>query len=263
MFYRSGAFFSSSYQKSINIRLLYKTFTVMTEKETEWMMLCREENMTLEEFKKRHEDDEEWAPGWEAIDKAFDKIYPGQNPAHYATNLVARARFGGDSYLDGYSIYDSSKDYKHIVTYGMSELYFNEKCFGGEWSRWGYEMTIKLAEKDNENCMWAIDMLGNLARYTFTKKQFFEPEQYVAGDGKSICQGRESAITALVIVNDTELEGVDTVYGRLDFLQLVGITQREFEAINGKVDNIRLLLERMREENPKLVTDLNRTKSYL
>lgn len=219
--------------------------------------------MTLEEFKKRHESDEEWAPGWAAIDAAFDKVYPGQNPAHFATNMVARAIFGGDQYLDGCSIFDSSKGYKHIVTYGMSELYFSEESFGGEWSKWGYEMTIKLAETDNENCMWAIDMLSNLARYTYTQKNFFEPEQYVAGNGTSLCRNRESAITALIITNDTEAEGVDTVYGRMDFLQLVGITQREFDTIKGQRNNIRLLLERMKEDNPDLVTDLNRTKSYL
>lgn len=217
--------------------------------------------MTLEEFKRKYESDPEWAPGWEAIGAAFDKIYPGQNPTHYAG--VVAARLGGDKYLDGWSIFDSPKGYKHIVTYGMSELYYNEKSFGGEWSRWGYEMTIKLAETDNKNCTWALDMLNNLARYTYTQKQFFEPEQYVAGNGSSICLGRESAITALVIASDTEAEGVDTVYGRLDFVQLVGITQREFEAIKGQRDNIRLLLERMKEDNPDLVTDLNRTKSYL
>lgn len=46
-------------------------------------------------------------------------------------------------------------------------------------------------------------------------------------------------------------------------MQLVGITQREFEAINGNQDKIRLLLERMKEDTPDLVTDLRRTKSYL
>lgn len=219
--------------------------------------------MTLEEFKKKYESDPEWAPGWDAIDEAFDKIYPGQKPAHFGTDLMARACMGGNSYLDGYSIFDSPKGYKHIVTYGMTELYYDEESFGGEWSRWGYEMTIKLAETDNENCMWALSMLSNVARYTYTQERFFEPEQYVAGNGSSICLDRDSAITALVVVNDTEVEGVDTVYGRTDFLQLVGITQREFEAIKGQKDNIRLLLERMKEDNPDLVTDLNRTKSYL
>ena len=45
--------------------------------------------------------------------------------------------FGGDCYLDGYSIYDSPKGYKHIVTFGMTELYADEESFGGEWNKWG------------------------------------------------------------------------------------------------------------------------------
>lgn len=57
--------------------------------------------MTLEEFKKKYESDPEWAPGWDAIDEAFDKIYPGQKPAHFGTDLMARASLGGNSYLDG------------------------------------------------------------------------------------------------------------------------------------------------------------------
>ena len=29
-----------------------------------------------------------------------------------------------------------------------------------DWApKWGYEMTIKLPETDNENCMWAISLL--------------------------------------------------------------------------------------------------------
>lgn len=34
--------------------------------------------------------------------------------------------FGGDCYLDGYSIYDSPNGYKHMVTFGMTELYADE-----------------------------------------------------------------------------------------------------------------------------------------
>lgn len=75
------------------------------------------------------------------------------------------------------------KGYKHILTYGMTELYVEEEPFGGEWSRWEYEMTIKLKEESIENCLWAINMLSNLARYTYTQEKIFEPLQYVAGNG--------------------------------------------------------------------------------
>lgn len=219
--------------------------------------------MTLEEFKAKAQENEDWTPGWEAIEDAFDKLYPNQEFAHYGTNLVNRASLGGDQYLDGYSIYTSENGYKHIVTFGMTELYINEEMFGSEWNNWGYEMTIKLNEQENENCMWAIDMMGNLARYTNTQERYFEPYQYIAGNAASICRNRESMITALLTVSDTEAEAIDTVYGRTEFIQLVGITEQELEAIKSDTENAKRLVELMKADNPYLVTDLNRTKSYL
>ncbi|MED1795121.1 suppressor of fused domain protein [Brevibacillus nitrificans] len=219
--------------------------------------------MTLEEYKKLASEQDDWAPGWDAIDEAFQKLYPNQEPAHYATDLVKRALFDGDEYLDGYSIYESPNGCKHLVTYGMSELYTNEEAFGGEWSGWGYEMTIKLKEESNEDCMWAIDMLSNLARYTYTQKRFFEPLQFVAGNGTSIHIGVDSAITALLVVADTEAAGSDTVHGRVDFIQLVGITQNELKALKEDPGRAAVLVEAMKKENPFLITDMRRVKSYL
>lgn len=219
--------------------------------------------MTLEAYKKQASEQEDWAPGWEAIDEAFDKLYRGQTPAHYGTEIQKRAMFGGDDYLDGYSIYQSPHGYKHIVTYGMTELYVEEQAYGGEWSRWGYEMTFKLKEQSAESCLWSLQMLANLARYTYTQERIFEPFQYIAGNGTSLHIGAESAITALLIVSDTEVEGIDTVHGRVDFIQLVGITQREFERLKADATQARRLVELMRKDNPFLVTDMNRTRSYL
>lgn len=219
--------------------------------------------MTLEEYKKIASEQEDWAPGWEAIDEVFAKLYPDQKPAHYATDLVSRAIFGGDQYLDGYSIYQSPNGYQHLLTYGMTELYTDEEAYGGEWSRWGYEMTIKLKEDSQEECMWAIDMLSNLARYTFTQKRFFEPLQFVAGNGTSLHIGVDSAITALLIAPDTEAEGMDTVHGRVEFLQVVGITQRELEVLKADPAQAEILVANMKKDNPYLITDMKRVKSYL
>ena len=36
--------------------------------------------MTLEEFRAREKAQEDWAPGWEAIDAAFSALYPGRSP---------------------------------------------------------------------------------------------------------------------------------------------------------------------------------------
>ena len=219
--------------------------------------------MKLEQYKKRASEEEDWAPGWDAIDEVFDKLYPNEKPAHYGTDMHKRSIFGGDEYLDGYSIYQSNNGYKHILTYGMTELYTDEESFGGEWSRWGYEMTIKLKEDSKEDCLWAISMLSNLARYTYTKEKFFEPMQFIAGNGTSLHIGVESAITALLVINDTEAKGAYTVHGRVDFIQLVGITKRELEVLKDDCTKAVDLVQNMKKDNPYLITDMKRIKSYL
>ena len=219
--------------------------------------------MTKEEFLTRLKEDEEYSPGWQAIDDAFEKLYPGQNPDHFGTVMTSRAIFGGDEYLDGFSIYNSPKGYKHLVTYGMTVLYGDEDAFGGEWNGWGYEMTIKLKEKDSESCMWAIDMMSNLARYTYKTERFFETNQYVKGSGTCLHIGTDSLITALLLVNDTEAEPQTSVYGKTEFIQLVGITEAELGAIMEDKNNIPELIERMKADgNVDLVTDMKRSKSY-
>lgn len=219
--------------------------------------------MTLEEYIKHAKEDEDWAPGWESIEEEFNKIYHNQNPEHFGTNLAARAIFGGDEYLDGYSIYKSLKGYKHIVTFGLTELYATEEAFGKEYSKWGYEMTIKLPVVETEECMWAISMLANLARYTFKSGRWFEPFQFIAGNGQPIKIGSDSKITALIIVKDTELSSIDTVHGKVEFMQLIGITERELQVIKEDREQVSVLIERMKQNNPMLVTDLTRTESYI
>ncbi len=220
--------------------------------------------MTKEEFLIRIKEDDSYSPGWQAIDDSFEKLYPGQKPDHFGTILTSRAMLGGNEYLDGFSIYSSPKGYKHLVTYGMTVLYGDEDAFGGEWNGWGYEMTIKLKEKDTESCMWAIDMMSNLARYTYKTERFFEPYQYIKGNGTSLHIGLNSLITALLLVNDTEAEPQISVYGKTEFIQLVGITESEIQAIIEDKSNIFKLIELMKADgNTDLVTDMIRSKSYL
>ncbi len=220
--------------------------------------------MTLDEFKAKQAADEEWAPGWDAIDGVFDALYPDQEPKHFASNMASRAIFGGNEFLDGYSIYESPNGYKHLVTYGMSELYAEEKSFGGEFSKWGYEMTFKLKEDSIEDCMWAIDVLSNMARYTYRTERWFEPYHYVAGNGTSIRLDKpECKITALMVVADTEAEGLDTIYGRLDFIQFVGITTEEINALKEGKISAEKLAKRIKADYPNLETDMNRTHSYV
>ena len=218
--------------------------------------------MTKEEYIKKMKEDDEWAPGWEAIDAEFDRLYPSQEPAHYATTIESRTMFGGNEYLDGFSVFDMGNGCRHIVTYGMTELYADEEAFGGKYSRWGYEMTLKLKADSAEECMWALDMLSNLARYTYTSERWFEPFECIHG-GTPLHNGTDSKITSLITVADTTAKSLDTLNGKVDFIQLVGITEEEYQAIQQDLENIRKLIELMKQDDPNLATDMNRTKSYL
>ena len=111
--------------------------------------------------------------------------------------------------------------------------------------------------------MWAINFLGNLGRYTYTKESWFEPGHFMSNMGTPIKVGADSLITAILAVEDTEVPGIDTIYGRVDFLQFVGITSEEYEMLKADPTKVKPLVDAMKKDNPYLVTDLGRKKSYL
>ena len=63
--------------------------------------------------------DSESAVGWDAIDAALERAYPGVEPKHYGT--VIKWSMGGPDPLDGISVYQRD-DHWHVVSYGVSEL---------------------------------------------------------------------------------------------------------------------------------------------
>lgn len=213
--------------------------------------------MTLEEYKK--EFSEEDAVGWLEIDKEFDRLYPGQEPKHFAPAISYM--LGGDNPLDGVSYYESKKqeDHYHFVTYGFSELYYDEEKVNGEFSKWGFELTFRLKpyEADNENPSWAVALLQNIAKYVFSSGKWFEEFHYMPANGP-IRLGTETEITALLFINDPEIEKKQTPHGEVSFLQIVGITGEEYNAILENQITVEELVDKLKENNPLLITDLNR-----
>ena len=225
--------------------------------------------MTKAEYLARSAADDGWAPGWLAVDEAFDALYPGVTPPHLGAALHARAMFGGPEYIDGFSIFPSPNGYQHLLTYGMSTLYVDEESLGGEFSGWGYELTMKVAADGPDECNWAVNSLGNLARYTYTSKRWFEPYQFVSGRGQPLRENTDTLLSSYLVVPDTEVPGIQTVHGRVDFLQLVGITQPELDWVagdspDGARDRAMLLAERIvASGNRHLVTDLSRRERLI
>jgi len=90
--------------------------------------------MTKEEYKQRFT--EEDAVGWTAIDHQLDQLYPDQEPKHFGP--IIKYMLGGEDPLDGISIYESKEqeDHLHLISYGFSELYYNEDSAENEYSGW-------------------------------------------------------------------------------------------------------------------------------
>lgn len=170
---------------------------------------------------------------------------------------------GGSDPIDGASIYDSQAQsfHRHIISYGMSELYYNEEKAGEPFSKWGFEFTFRLApfEDDKSDPLWAVQVMNNLARYVFSSGNWFEENHFVPANGP-IRLNTETAITGFVFALDPELGKIDTPHGELSFLQLVGITENELQKLKQAptTDSVAKLIDQLRKENPLLITDLNR-----
>lgn len=217
--------------------------------------------MTKKEYKELFEEDD--AVGWLAIDKKIDEIYPDQKPRHYAPPL--HYILGGQDPIDGTSIYDSDKQmfHRHFVSYGMSELYYNEDAAGGEFSKWGFEFTFRLKpfDEDDEDPVWVIEVMNNLARYVYESERWFEEYHFVPANGPIRTETKnEVDIVGLVFVLDPELGKIETPHGEVSFLQMVGITSKELERLknNPTTDEVKQLVDEMRKDNPLLITDLTR-----
>ena len=119
-------------------------------------------------------------------------------------------------------------------------------------------MTMKLKEDDINNCLYAAGLLSNIARYTYNTERYFEPYHFINCNGP-IRASYDTQITAVLAVQDTEVAGMDTIYGRTDFIQFVGITSKEYEMLRDDPLKAKELAERLKGDYPDLETDLNRT----
>lgn len=196
------------------------------------------------------------ATGWNAIDEQMNRLYGEQEPKHYGA-LIPYS-LGGKDPLQGISAYKAEKPYPHwhFVTYGFSELYEKESS-DPEYSGYGFELTFRLirAADEEEPPAWALNLLQNMARYVFSSGNIFASGHYLDANGP-ICLEADTNLTALAFTDDPELPVIDTPNGRVEFLQMVGITADELEAMT--TWNTNAFLHAAEEELPYYITDLLR-----
>lgn len=197
--------------------------------------------------------------GWDAITDAFEKIYPGQKePLHYGT--IISWRLGGNDPLEGISVYDGG-DYWHFVTYGFSELY--EKEFKDpEYSGYGFELTAKLKkiskDEDEMEIRTMCGILQSLGRMSYENGDVFLPEEYIyTGQTSGMDSKGLSEITGFITAED-EAGEINTPNGKVQFVQLIGMTDVELRRIIDKKCKVKDLLAAL----PDTLTDYNRDSMY-
>ncbi|MFQ9315669.1 suppressor of fused domain protein [Dysgonomonas mossii] len=218
--------------------------------------------MTQKEYKNLFDEDD--AVGWLEIDKVVEGIYGDQKPRHYAPPV--HYMVGGEDPLDGVSIYDSQKEmfHRHLVSYGMSELYYNEEAAGGEFSKWGFEFTFRLKPfaEDGDDPTWVVNLMNNLARYVIKSGKWFEEYHVIPANGPiRLNSTSEINIVGVAFVSDPELGKVQTPHGEVSFLQMVGLTANEMNRItsaSSAYDEVKKVLDEMKTTNPLMITDLLR-----
>lgn len=202
--------------------------------------------------------DAAWAPGWEAITDAFSQVY--EKSGDY---LPIRQFSDFHSSLEGFGVYPSPKNYLHIVTRGLSRIYPHPEAYGCRTSGWGFELTIKW-QCDSQDSEDAFRLLDRLAELVEIQKNGFSPMKRLWRGRDPLTEDAFSKYGAgLVTLPDTELKTIDTVHGRVAFLQVVNISAGDAKQLSVVPALIYRLIERMQNEDGSIPFHLPSPHNYL
>lgn len=144
----------------------------------------------------------------------------------------------------------------HAVSYGMSEL-FGKTSKNKATSGFGFEFTFRLARgKARKAPRWPAGALQALAGYVLSTGRVFAAGHRMNTGHPPGPDGR-SRLTCIAFAEDPELRSIRTPHGRVRFLQMVGLTAGEPEAM--KSTRTEKVLQLLAGADPLLVTDLRRT----
>ena len=185
--------------------------------------------------------------GIDAIENEVKRIHPLWENARYYTPKTAWES-GGTEPLEQISIH-KEEDYFHFITYGLTELHDKESKDQTK-SGFGTELTLKLKRGEYKNqseerkeLLNIALFLQNFAKYIIQENSIVKPyeDTYLVKASSSrknigIDIAGTSNIVAFITVPDKDLQSLDTPYGRVDFIALIGITKKELQALrNGKI----------------------------
>ncbi len=174
------------------------------------------------------------APGWAALDRVGQTIYPGQTPHQFTSqtgyDLQSRNPLPAICVWEG-----RDPAHWHFVTYGLTELF--EKSSGDpKVSGFGFEVTFRVPRADGEETppAWPLALLQGIGHYALSGQGGLDSGHLIdlGGPLAPPVEGAEpSKLTGVVAVPDPLFGKVDTQFGSVLFLQLYGLTADELGAM--------------------------------
>lgn len=202
-------------------------------------------------------DDEEFAPGWQAIDDAMARLYGAALARHVGYSPPAAF----STNLQGCSAYDAGEHW-HYVSYGLSELYGPDPRADPTVSGWGFELTIRVPRGPESVAPgWPFTMVNEMAKHVNGNGAVLDAghridlRQAVTGY-PAVPDAPPTGLTVFAVTVDPQLGAIQTPNGRLTFLQLVGVTAAEKERM--VASSTSAVLAELAAGNPLLVTDPGR-----
>ncbi|XP_033883294.1 suppressor of fused homolog isoform X3 [Acipenser ruthenus] len=209
-------------------------------------------------------------PGLQAIYGECRRLYPEQ-PNPLQVTAIVKYWLGGPDPLDYISMYrcvgspaQHVPEHWHYVSFGLSDLYGDNRVheFTGQDgpSGFGFELTFRLKREAGETAppTWPAELMQGLARYVFQSENTFCSGDHVSWH--SPLDNSESRIQHMLLTEDPQLQPVQTPFGLLTFLQIVGVCTEELQA--AQQWNGQGILDLLRTVHvaggPWLITDMRR-----
>ncbi len=172
------------------------------------------------------------APGWAAIDQACAIVHPGALP-HQFTSATA---YDLDSRnpLPAVCAWETLQGHWHYVTYGLSEL-FEKSSPRLDVSGFGFELGLRLrrATGDETPPLWPLALLQGIGHYVMSGHGELDSGHVVDLGGPLTGGDPATVLEGVVCVPDPQLGKVDTGFGSVLFLTLVGLARDELTVMDG------------------------------
>ncbi len=190
--------------------------------------------------------------GETAIERALLAAHPGAQPLRFANPTPGKHDLAGGLAI----LVEEPVPHWLVVSRGFTEL--EDKVEEDpDVSGWGFELTCRLPVRSQDHDFgWVLSWMQNIADYLADNATFLEPYHHMPMYPAT----SEDEIAAIVFVDDIELAPTESRNGRLTFLQMVGLTSGEYEALQSW--NGPSLVDLIHARDPLFLMDVER-KTYL